>query len=71
MVSLIPTLNVLFKQTKEVTVEPKYTTLVEIGKYSQNLLNYNITKITKESGEQYALLLVVSIVIIIFLIPKL
>jgi len=67
MVSLIPTLNVLFKQTKEVTVEPKYTTLVEIGKYSQNLLNYNITKITKESGEQYALLLVVSIVIIIFL----
>ncbi|MGV9004193.1 ABC transporter ATP-binding protein [Flavobacterium sp.] len=67
MVSLIPTLNVLFKQTKEVTIEPKFTTLVEIGKYSQNLLNYNITKITRESGEQYALLLVVSIVIIIFL----
>ena len=67
MVSLIPTLNVLFKQTKEVTVEPQYTTLVKIGKYGQDLLNYNITRITKESGEQYALLLVVSIVIIIFL----
>lgn len=67
MVSLIPTLNVLFKQTKEVTVEPQYTSLIEIGKYSQNLLNYNITKITRESGEQYALLLVVSIVIVIFL----
>ena len=67
MVSLIPTLNVLFKQTKEVTVEPQYTTLVKIGQYGQDLLNYNITRITKESGEQYALLLVVSIVIIIFL----
>ena len=71
MVSLIPTLNVLFKQTKEVNIEPQFTTLVDIGKYSQNLLNYNITRITKESGEQYALLLVVSIVIVIFLFKNL
>ena len=71
MVSLIPTLDVLFKQTDEVTTEPQYTNLLEIGKYGKDLLNYNITKLTKESGELYALLLVVSIVIMIFLLKNL
>ena len=71
MVSLIPTLDVLFKQTDEVTTQPQYTNLLEIGKYGKDLLNYNITKLTKESGELYALLLVVSIVIMIFLLKNL
>ena len=70
MVSIIPTLNVLFKQTQEVLVEPKYNGIGEIKIYAENYLNYQVTKISNESGTQYALLLVVTIVIVIFLLKN-
>ena len=67
MVSIIPTLKVLFKETQEVTVMPTYKGVGYLGKYGEDLLNYYITKLSNENGPEYALLLVVSIVIVIFL----
>ena len=70
MVSIIPTLKVLFKETEEVTVMPVYKGIGFLGKYGEDLLNYYITKLTTENGPEYALLLVVSIVIVIFLLKN-
>ncbi|NBU80835.1 MAG: ABC transporter ATP-binding protein [Flavobacteriaceae bacterium] len=70
MVSIIPTLKVLFKETEQVTVLPTYRGIGYLGKYGEDLLNYYITKLSTERGEEYALLLVVSIVIVIFLLKN-
>ncbi len=70
MVSIIPTLKVLFKETDQVTVHPTYKSIGYLGKYGEDLLNYYITKLSKENGPEYALLLVVSIVIVIFLLKN-
>ena len=70
MVSIIPTLKVLFKETEEVTVMPVYKGIGFLGKYGEDLLNYYITKLSTENGPEYALLLVVSIVIVIFLLKN-
>lgn len=70
MISIIPTLKVLFKQAPEVTVKPVYTTIGKAGAYGNDLLNYYITKFSNENGPQYSLLFVVSIVIVIFLLKN-
>ena len=70
MVSIIPTLKVLFKETEQVTVHPTYKGIGYLGKYGEDFLNYYITKLSTERGEEYALLLVVSIVIVIFLMKN-
>ncbi|WP_264522260.1 ABC transporter ATP-binding protein [Flavobacterium sp. N1994] len=70
MVSIIPTLKVLFKETEQVTVHPTYKSIGYIGKYGEDLLNYYITKLSTERGEEYALLLVVSIVIVVFFLKN-
>ena len=70
MVSIIPTVKVLFKETEEVTVMPIYRGIGFLGKYGEDLLNYYITKLSTERGEEYALLLVVSIVIVVFLLKN-
>ena len=70
MVSIIPTLKVLFKETEEVTVHPTYKSIGYLGKYGEDLLNYYITKLSNENGPEYSLLLVVSIVIVIFLLKN-
>lgn len=70
MVSIIPTLNVLFKQTKEVLVKPELKGIGNIKVYAEDFLNYEITKLMNESGAKYALLFVVSIVICIFLLKN-
>ena len=70
MVSIIPTLKVLFKETEQVTVMPVYKGIGFLGRYGEDLLNYYITKLSNENGPEYSLLLVVSIVIIIFLLKN-
>ena len=70
MVSIIPTLKVLFKETEQVTVHPTYKSIGYLGKYGEDLLNYYITKLSNENGPEYSLLLVVSIVIVIFLLKN-
>ncbi|MEO5775847.1 MAG: ABC transporter ATP-binding protein [Flavobacterium sp.] len=70
MISIIPTLKVLFKETEQVAVHPTYKSIGYMGKYGEDLLNYYITKLSNENGPEYALLLVVSIVIVIFLLKN-
>nr|WP_294939227.1 ABC transporter ATP-binding protein [uncultured Flavobacterium sp.] len=64
MVSIMPTLEVLFEKTAKVYVKPAYTGISNLKPYAQELFNYNITKISQEHGEENALLLVIGIVII-------
>jgi len=64
MVSIMPTLDVLFEKTAKVYNKPVYTDISNIKQYAQDLFNYNITKISDEHGVQNALLLVIGIVIL-------
>ena len=70
-IALIPMLDVLFKDAEKVVVKPTYTTLWDITSYGKDYLYYYITKLTDENGAQYALLLVVCIVISTFLLKNL
>jgi subfamily B ATP-binding cassette protein MsbA len=70
MLSLLPMLEVLFGKTKIIAVEPVYKGIGEIMRYGKELLYYNISELTKEKGEQFALLLVVSMVITTFLLKN-
>ncbi|WMW77136.1 ABC transporter ATP-binding protein [Flavobacterium sp. 20NA77.7] len=64
MVSMIPTLNVLFGINEKITKEPVYKGISEIKTYLEEYLSYKVTTLTEESGFKYALLFVISIVII-------
>lgn len=64
-------LDVLFKDADKVIVEPKFSSIWEIGSFGKEFLYYYITKLTNENGDQYALLLVVTIIIITFLLKNL
>jgi subfamily B ATP-binding cassette protein MsbA len=63
MVSMIPTLNVLFGLTKKVYKEPTYDGIGNIKGYAEEFLNYKITTLTEENGLKWALLFVISIII--------
>ena len=69
-IALIPMLDVLFKDAKKIVEEPKFTSLWEITSYGNDYLYFYITKLTNESGAQYALLLVVTIIITTFLLKN-
>ncbi|RAK19791.1 ATP-binding cassette, subfamily B, MsbA [Flavobacterium aquaticum] len=70
-ISLIPMLDVLFKDAEKIVEEPVYTDIWDITSYGKDYLYYYITKLTEENGAQYALLLVVCIVISTFLLKNL
>ncbi|MBC5836109.1 ABC transporter ATP-binding protein [Flavobacterium sp. F372] len=70
MVSLIPTLDVLFDKTTKVLTKPVYTGIGSINKYGQEYLGFYITKLNDDYGAQYALMLVVGIVIITALLKN-
>jgi subfamily B ATP-binding cassette protein MsbA len=70
MVTLIPTLDVLFKQTEDIVTKPQYTGIADISKFGQDYLAFYITKLNEEYGAQYALMLVVGIVIITALLKN-
>jgi subfamily B ATP-binding cassette protein MsbA len=63
MVSMIPTLNVLFGLTKKVYTEPTYQGIGNIKAYAEGFLNYKITILTQDHGLKWALLFVISIII--------
>ena len=65
-VSFIPMLDVLFKQTKKVYIEPEYTGISDIREYAENYFNYYISK-QLETDISSTLIIVVSIVIFFFL----
>lgn len=69
-ISLIPMLDVLFKDAEKVIEKPIYTGIWDISSYGKEYLYYYITNLTEEHGAQYALLLVVCIVISTFLLKN-
>lgn len=70
-VALIPMLDVLFSSAQKVLEKPTYTGITEITKYGKDYLYYYITTLSQENGKQYALLLVVGLVISTFLFKNL
>ncbi len=70
MITLIPILDVLFKQTEKIITEPEYTGIADISKFSQDYLAFYITKLNDTYGAQYALMLVVGIVIVTALLKN-
>lgn len=70
-IALIPMMQVLFNNAEKVTEKPVYTSIWEITKFGKEYLYYYITELQNNNGPQYALLLVVSIVIITFLFKNL
>lgn len=70
-IALIPMLDVLFKDAEKIETKPIYTTIWKIGDYGKDYLYFYITKLSEENGPQYALLLVVTIIIITFLLKNL
>jgi len=69
-VSFIPMLYVLFKQTKEVYIEPEYSGISNIREYLENYFNYYISR-QLETDISSTLILVVGIVIFFFLMKNL
>lgn len=70
-VALIPMMDVLFKKENKVLEEPIYTTIWDIGTYGKDYLYFQINTLSKNDGPQFALILVVSLVIITFLFKNL
>lgn len=70
-VALIPMMDVLFKNENKVLEKPIYTTIWNIGTYGKDYLYFQINTLSKNDGPQFALILVVSLVIITFLFKNL
>lgn len=71
MVSLMPTLDVIFDKGEKVQTKPIYTGIENIKDYGVDYLNYIITSVSNEHGKQNALLLVIGIVLITALLKNL
>lgn len=63
MVSMIPTLNVLFGLNKKILVKPEYTGIGDLKSFSEDYLNYQVTQFTENNGFEYAMMFVISIII--------
>jgi ATP-binding cassette, subfamily B, bacterial MsbA len=70
-VALAPMMQVLFNDAKKVTVKPIYKGVMDLKNYFENYLYYYITDLTNSKGPQFALLLVIFIIIIVFLFKNL
>ncbi|GEM58141.1 antibiotic ABC transporter ATP-binding protein [Flavobacterium columnare NBRC 100251 = ATCC 23463] len=71
MVSIMPTLEVLFKQNARISKKPIYTGISNLKEFLSDSFNYKLTEISDEYGKQNALLVVISIVIITALLKNL
>ena len=69
-VSFIPMLDVLFKQTRDVYIEPEYSGISNIREYLEDYFNYYISR-QLETDISSTLILVVGIVIFFFLMKNL
>ncbi|MBY0488088.1 MAG: ABC transporter ATP-binding protein/permease [Flavobacteriaceae bacterium] len=70
MVMLIPLLNVMFGETEQVFEKPIYKGLAGIPSFGKQYLNYVITTTSAEKGQQAALLIMVSLVILMFFLKN-
>lgn len=70
-VALIPMLQVLFDQTKQLREKPVYTSIYEVKAYLQDSLSYYITHTTDTYGEERTLAVMITGIISIFLLKNL
>jgi len=70
-IALIPMMNVLFDTSEKVTKMPVYTSIFDITKFAKEYLYYYITLLSEQNGKQFALVLVIAIVIVTFLFKNL
>ncbi|MFZ4105085.1 ABC transporter ATP-binding protein [Flavobacterium sp.] len=70
-IALIPMMQVLFAQAEKISQKPTYNSIWELPSFAKQYLYYYITELEKNNGPQYALLLVVSLIIITFLLKNL
>ncbi|MEW5675108.1 ABC transporter ATP-binding protein [Flavobacterium enshiense] len=70
-ITLIPMMQVLFDNAKKIETKPVYKGIEYIADYGNDMLYYYITMLTKEEGPQYALVLVICLVISTFLFKNL
>ena len=70
-ITLIPMLQVLFDNAEKITEKPVYTSIFDIVKFGKDNLYYYLTLLSDTKGKEYALLLVVSLVISTFLLKNL
>lgn len=70
-VSLMPMLKVLFNNSVKITTPPVYEGVSNIGDYFEAYMNYFITVKIENSGELYALMIMISMVIGTFLLKNL
>mgnify|MGYP003399844881 FL=1 len=70
LLTLLAMLEVLFGQTKVIKEEPVYTGIGDIMAYGKDMLYFKISELTGDSGPQYALMLVVAMVIFTFLLVE-
>lgn len=70
MVSLMPMINVLFGESKKITVKPEYLGINKIKPYLEDSLNYFITSVSTEKGPQYALMYMIILIISLFLLKN-
>ncbi|MBA5793212.1 ABC transporter ATP-binding protein [Flavobacterium sp. xlx-214] len=71
MVMIIPVMNVLFGEKEKVIKLPTFTNIWELKDFLSDTLYYHINHLTEVKGAQYALYLIISIIIIIFLLKNL
>jgi subfamily B ATP-binding cassette protein MsbA len=70
-ISLIPMMKVLFNNAERVNDKPIYKGIFTILDYGNDYLYYYITQLTEKKGPQFALILVISLVISTFLFKNL
>ncbi len=70
MVSMIPTLDVIFGESEAVRIEPTYTGFENIKEYISDYFNFRVTQITENSGIETTILFVISIVIVTALLKN-
>jgi ATP-binding cassette, subfamily B, bacterial MsbA len=70
-ISLIPMMKVLFNNAERVNEIPVYKGIFDILNYANDYLFYYITQLSEQKGPQFALILVVSLVISTFLFKNL
>ncbi len=71
MVSLMPMINVLFGESKKVTIKPTYEGINKMKPYLEDSLNYFVTSVSINDGPQKALMYMIILIISLFLLKNL
>ncbi|WP_053978325.1 ABC transporter ATP-binding protein [Mangrovimonas xylaniphaga] len=71
MVSLMPMINVLFGETKKLTVKPVYQGIKHLKSYGEDYLNYFVTTTNANEGPERTLLYMIILIISLFLLKNL